>query len=84
MIPRRVSHWIESFDPEREPGTSSIGNAFTFVPESCKLCALKCRLTKEGMKKPEQAHFGSKLDPVSCKHTLRSGLPKLRSLGNTY
>ena len=25
----------------------------------------------ESAKKPEEAHFGLKLDPVSCKHTLK-------------
>ena len=51
-------------------GASSIRNDFTFVPEPCKHCALKCRVTKEGMEKLERAHSGLKLDPVSCKHTL--------------
>ena len=61
---------IESFDPEREPRANSIRNGFTFVPDSCKHCALKCRVTRGGMKKPERAHSGMKLDLVPCKHNL--------------
>ena len=59
----RNSHWNESFDPEREPGANSIQNDFTFDPESYKHCTLKCRVRRGIMKKPEQAHSGSKLDP---------------------
>ena len=46
----RISHWIESFDSEREPGANSIRNGFTFVLDSCKHCALKCRITKRAIR----------------------------------
>ena len=55
----RISHWIESFDPERDHGANSIRNRFTFLLDSCKHCALKCIVTRGGMKKPKQAHSGS-------------------------
>ena len=67
----RISHWNESFDPEREPGVSSIWNVFSFVPGSCKHYSLKCSVTRGGMKKPERAHSGLKLDPLSCKQPLQ-------------
>ena len=53
-----------------ENRANSIWNDFTFVPESCKHCTLKCRVTRGGMEEPERAHSGLKLTRVSCKHTL--------------
>ena len=50
-------------------GTNSIRNDFTFVLGSCKHCALKGRVRRKGMKKPERAHPGLKFNRVSCKHT---------------
>ena len=46
------------------------------------------RVTRGGMKKPERAHFGSKVDSVSCKHILKrshckNGLLKCTKNGAT-
>ena len=78
-IESRTGKWNESFDPEWEPGANSIRNNLIFVPDSCNHCALKCRVTRGVMKKPEWVHSGSKLDSVSGQHILRPSHSKHRT-----